>query len=256
MQIKYKYLGQCTFLIENVNVKIVTDPYLSDSVDRDHYSEKTPWKRLYDVPCTLSSLSPDIVIISHAHDDHLNPDTVKEYLSVKNDAFFVAPAPICHLLSKLGVSDEKIISARAEKKISLCDIEILPIPCAHTELHTDPDGRFFELSYIINIGGKSLFFGGDMSLYDGLFERLKREKLALLILPCNGRDDCRTKNGIIGNINEREAAELSSKLNVPFVPMHHDLYAINSCPNEDILIAARDFGADVRFLAPKESATI
>lgn len=254
--ISITYAGQCGFLIASGDTRVVTDPYLSDSVDRDHYSEKTPWKRLYPAPYTLSELDPDIVVISHAHDDHLNPDTVKEYLSSGKEAFFVAPLPICHMLEELGVKDEKIIRARAEKVINLNGCEIFPIPCAHTELHTDENGAFFELSYIITINGKSIFFGGDMSLYDGLTERLAREKLDLLLLPCNGRDETRTNNGIIGNITEVEAAKLSADLCTPFIPMHHDLYAINCCPEEDIIDAAKAHGAKITVLKPTETFTL
>lgn len=251
-----KYTGQCGFLISSGGIRVVTDPYLSDSIDRENYSEKTPWKRLYPVPCTLSELKADIVIISHAHDDHLNPDTIREYLASGKEAFFVAPLPICHMLENLGVKNEKIIRACAKKMISINTCEILPIPCAHTKLHTDENGEFFELSYIINIGGKSVFFGGDMSLYDGLVERLSREKLDILLLPCNGRDDERTSNGIIGNINEKEAAKLASDLKTPFIPMHHDLYAINGCPEEDIISAAKEHNAQIIVLKPMQEVCI
>lgn len=251
-----KYTGQCGFLISSDGMNVVTDPYLSDSIDRLSYSEKTPWKRLYPAPCTLSELSPDIVIISHAHDDHLNPDTVREYLASGKEAFFVAPLPICHMLEELGVKSKKIIGACAEKSIRINTCEILPIPCAHTELHTDENGEFFELSYIIRSGGRSVFFGGDMSIYDGLIERLMREKLDILLLPCNGRDENRTSCGIIGNIDEKEAARLASTLKAPFIPMHHDLYAINGCPEDNIIFAAKTAGAEITVLKPMQEVCI
>ena len=249
--ISISYLGQCGFVISGKDVRIVTDPYLSYSIDRDHYSEKTPWKRLYPPPCTLAYTEPDYVIISHGHDDHLNPDTIKDYLASGGDASFIAPAPICYMLSELGVRPERIIPAYAEGLLELKGCSVLPIPCAHTELHTDTYGSFFELSYIIRLdkSAKSVFFGGDMSLYNGLTERLAREELSILLLPCNGRDEYRTANGIIGNIDENEAAQLSAALKVPFMPMHHDLYEINSCSEEKIISAVERFGA--RMILPK-----
>ncbi len=242
-KINIKFIGQCGFVISSEKTRIVTDPYLSYGVDNNHYSEKTPWKRLYAPPCTLAETYPDYILISHEHDDHLDPDTVKEYLASGGEAFFIAPAPICNTLKELGVKEDKTIPAHAEKELILDKCKILPIPCAHTEFHTDENGDFFELSYIISIDGRSIFFGGDMSLYDGLTERLVREKLDLLILPCNGRDDIRTANGIVGNTNEIEAASLSASLKVPFAPMHHDLYEINGCPTKNIINAAKASGA-------------
>ncbi len=74
---KCTYLGQCCFLIECGTTRIVTDPYLSDSVDKGDLL----WRRQYPAPCTLHSLKPDAVLISHAHDDHMDPVTLKRYLA-------------------------------------------------------------------------------------------------------------------------------------------------------------------------------
>lgn len=242
---KIKYLGQCGFLISSGNTSIVTDPHLSYILEKEKYSEETPWKRLYAPPCTLANLSPDIILISHGHDDHLDPYTLKEYITSGANAYFIAPAPICHILSELGVSDSKIIRAHEEKEIFLKDCSILPIACAHTEFHRDEKGDLFELSYFIKIGSASIFFGGDMSLYDTLIERISDKKPDLLLLPCNGRDEERTAKGIIGNITEIEAACLAAELGVPFVPMHHDLYKINGCSEERIVRAAKKAGAEI-----------
>jgi L-ascorbate metabolism protein UlaG (beta-lactamase superfamily) len=248
--LEIKYLGQCGFLLKTKNSRLVTDPYLSYSVDRDHYCEQTPWIRLYPPPCRLSDARPDIILISHEHDDHLNPETILECISAGQDPTFVIPAPIRYMLTDLGISDSRIIDAHSETPIRIGDFEIVPIPCAHTDFHLDSHGAFFELSYIIKAPDTTVFFGGDMSMYDGICERLSRESIDLLLLPCNGRDDERTSKGIIGNINETEAASLSADLNVPFVAMHHDLYAINACSEEAISSAAASVGAEVIFLKP------
>ena len=244
-KVNIKYIGQCGFIISSEGLRIVTDPHLSYRLENTHYCAETPWKRLYAPPCTLSEIDPDYIIISHAHDDHLDPDTVKEYILSGKKAFFIAPAPICCILEELGVDPDKIIPARDKRASAFKDCEIIPIACAHTEFHTDGNRDFFELSYIIKIGGKSIFFGGDMSLYEDLSERISLEKPDLLLLPCNGRDEERSSKGIIGNITEVEAASLASELGVPFVPMHHDLYAINGCPEEKIIAAARAAGAKI-----------
>ena len=44
-------LGQCGFLLEIAGVRIVTDPYLSDFVDRHHAGDPS-WTRNYAPPCT------------------------------------------------------------------------------------------------------------------------------------------------------------------------------------------------------------
>lgn len=246
-ELRITYLGQCCFLLEADGVRIVTDPYLSSYVDRNHEG----WKRAYEPPCTLADLEPDLVLISHSHDDHMDPETLGAYKKSGGDAVIAAPAPEIGLLKEIGF--RKIIEARAEKSFQFRDVTILPIACAHTDLATDEHGRFRNLSYVIDFGEKCVFFGGDMSLYDGLEERIMVENCSILILPCNGRDEERTKQGIIGNITAEEAAQLSYSLMVPFIPAHHDLYPGNGRPVEEVVQAANENHAQIIVLKVGES---
>ncbi|MBQ3222944.1 MAG: MBL fold metallo-hydrolase [Clostridia bacterium] len=248
--LKVTYLGQCCFLLEADGIRIVTDPYLSNYVDKNHEG----WKREYEAPCALKELKPDLVLISHSHDDHMDPQTLGEYRKSGGNAAIAAPAPETGLLKDIGFS--RIIDARAEREFHCKDAVITPIACAHTTLDMDENGRFRNLSYLIDFGECCVFFGGDMSLYDGLKERILLENCDLLLLPCNGRDEERTSQGIIGNTTAEEAAQLSAELGVPFIPAHHDLYVHNGRPTEEIVQAAKDAGAEIFVLKPEESISL
>lgn len=252
------YLGQCGFLLDFGAVRIVTDPYLSDSVDRLYATPETPWRRAYPAPRALFDLMPDAVLISHDHGDHLDPDTLIPYVRAGGRAVIAAPAPVCAALGEMLPPDAPPIApARAERPFDIGPARITPVACAHTQLHTDDMGRFYELSYIIRVGDQAVFFGGDMSLYDGLTERLRAEGCRVLLLPANGRDEARTAAGIVGNTDCAEAAELAAALDAPlYIPMHHDLYAINGCADEDILAAAARAGARVKILKPMEAIEV
>lgn len=250
-KISITYLGQCGFLLDFGETKIVTDPYLSDYVDKTCSSEDVKWRRLYPPPASLQALKPEGILISHAHEDHMDPWTLKPYLNQNAQCLTAAPAPECKRLESIGAS--RVIYAKAEESFLIGEVKVTPIPCAHTQLHLDECGRFHELSYLIEYAGVRIFFGGDMNLYDGLLKRLQEASCNLLLLPVNGRDERRTKKGIIGNIDHREAARLSAALNVPYVPMHHDLYDINGCGEEEILSAAKAEGAKAYLLKPMET---
>lgn len=245
------YLGQCGFLLDFGSFRIVTDPYLSDFVDQRFYSPQTPWQRLYPPPADLAALKPDGVLISHSHEDHMDPWTLGPYFAKGGGCPVAVPAPECGKAESMGV--RSLIPARAEEPFFMGLVQVTPIPCAHTQLHTDELGRFRELSYLIAYEGAAVFFGGDMSLYDGLEKRLREAGCGLLLLPANGGDEERTQKGVIGNIDQNQAAGLAAALHVPFVPMHHDLYAFNGCTAEEILAAAKEKGAAVHLLKPMES---
>ena len=180
----------------------------------------------------------------------MDPWTLEAYREAGGSAPVAVPAPEAHRLDGLA----KPVPARAEQPFRIGSLTVTPIPCAHTQLQTDGEGRFYHLSYLIQGNGDCLFFGGDMSLYDGLVERLRQARCRLLLLPCNGRDADRTARGIIGNITAAEAAWFSRETGAEgFVPMHHDLYAINGCPVAEIEAAARAEGVRVRPLPPMGS---
>jgi L-ascorbate metabolism protein UlaG (beta-lactamase superfamily) len=248
------YLGQCGFLLDFLDTRIATDPYLSDYVDKTCLSVQTPWHRLYPPPTSLHELMPDGILLSHSHEDHLDPWTLQPYLMKNAACKIAAPAPECAKLERLNATN--IIYARAEESFFIGSVKVTPIPCAHTQLHTDDAGRFRELSYILEWENIRLFFGGDMSLYDGLHKRLREAACSLLLLPVNGGDAERTGKGIIGNIDCYQAASLAAKLDVPYIPMHHDLYAINGCAPEGILSAAEGANAKAYLLKPMQSLRV
>ena len=251
-QVKITYLGQAGFAIEYKGTCVVTDPYLSDYVDRTASSDAVCWERLYAPPCTLTDLHPDAVLISHAHGDHMDPWTLTPYIQSGGHALLAAPVPETGALLDIGATN--VYGAIAEECFSIGNIAICPIPCAHTEFSTDAHGRYHALSYIITCGEAKIFFGGDLSLYDGLTERIASEQCDALILPVNGRDYYRTEMGIIGNIDFREAAKLTRLSGASFlIPMHHDLYRVNGCRIEWVRDAAADEGVALRELSPGES---
>ena len=88
--VKLQYLGQCGFLLETPDIRIVTDPYLSYALDRNA-SQRQPWRRAYPPPCTLAALAPDVVVISHGHPDHLDQETLGPYFAQGGLAPVVMP---------------------------------------------------------------------------------------------------------------------------------------------------------------------
>ncbi len=251
---KFTYLGQMCALIECGPIRIVTDPYLSHSVDRPGST------RLYEPPATLAGLMPDIILISHPHGDHLDPESLIPFYRMRRRSFTLVPAPSAPKILEIGGEPVPMTApgpAMLGESFRLGGVSVTAIPCAHTELHTDENGDYRELSYLIEYEGKKLFFGGDMSMYEGLLQTLIAAAPDLMFLPVNGADWFRTSRGIIGNLDSNEAAELAVRCRAKsFIPGHHDLYASNGCPDEWIEFSAEKFGAPLKLLKPMQSVEI
>mgnify|MGYP003425458298 CR=1 FL=1 len=69
---KVTWLGQAGLLFENENLKIMVDPYLSDSLS----SKGESFKRRLFIDEKYFETSPNVILITHAHEDHLNMETL------------------------------------------------------------------------------------------------------------------------------------------------------------------------------------
>ncbi len=220
------YLGQEGFVIGSRGRFIAVDPYLSDYVDQNCCQFVT-WKRLYDAPIRAEELDfLDVVLCTHSHYDHTDPWTLPKIAAANPNTKFVIPAPEVETLLSYGIARDRIVPAYADRPLMLGHATVTPIPSAHEVFHTDAEGNYCELGYIIDDGENRIFHAGDMCMYDGLVERLQHIDVA--ILPINGRDYFRNANDIIGNFDSVEAVTLSKLIGARLlVPVHHDLYEVN-----------------------------
>lgn len=225
-QTALQYLGQEGFVIGSNGRYLAIDPYLSDYVDQN-CSQLVTWKRLYPAPLKPSELNfLDAVLCTHSHYDHTDPWTLPDIAKSNQKTKFVVPAPEVATVVSYGIDRSRIIPAYADRPILLSGYTVTPIPSAHEVFHTDADGNYHELGYIIDNGYHRIFHAGDMCMYDGLTERLS--KIDISILPINGRDYFRNTNDIIGNFDSVEAVSLAKHIHSDLlIPVHHDLYEVN-----------------------------
>ena len=79
------------------------------------------------------------------------------------------------------------------------------------------------LGFVVEIGGIRFFHAGDGLVYPELPAAVSALAPDVLMLPINGRDHMREAAGIVGNMNETEAAWLCAQVGPSYViPMHYD----------------------------------
>ena len=225
------FWGQACFCLENDGTRLVTDPYLSDYVDRTCSDDKVTWERAYPPPCTLADLKPDLVLVSPRSRRSSGSWTLGPYYAGG------AVPPILPSRSPpqkppvpQGIPQRALASRKSGSAYFGREFFRFANPLRAYGASSGRTRQYRELSYLISCGGKTVFFGGDLSLYDGLTERLADVRPDVMLLPVNGRDYYRTAAGIIGNTDCREAAELAKRCGAScLIPMHHDLYAVNGC---------------------------
>ena len=219
-------LGQVGVAIKGPTGVLYVDPYLTDS---DGTGGKLP--RAFPPPLAPHEVTnnADAVLLTHDHVDHTDPETVLPLAEASPDARFVASFTAHDTLADAGLDAGRLVVPEVGKALSVAGATITAVPSAHTELGRDPERGYPYLGYVIEWSGVTVYHAGDTVIYDGLIETLSGWRIDVAFVPINGRDYFRTRNGIIGNTDFREAAELAETLDIGvLVPTHYDLLAANA----------------------------
>jgi L-ascorbate metabolism protein UlaG (beta-lactamase superfamily) len=224
------WLGQAGFLVESASLRILIDPYLSDSLGMKYRGTARPHIRMSPPPMAPEALCDiDIVLASHGHGDHLDPLTIGPVAAANPDCLFVVPSSCAERALSRGVPPERLVEAQAFAPLDVGGLSIHPIPSAHEELAIDDHGRLLALGFVLELAGVTIYHSGDCAPYPGLVDNLSPFEVDLALLPVNGRDSERAAAGILGNFSLEEAVSLAERAGFAAAIGHHfGMFAFNT----------------------------
>ncbi len=140
--VKLTFIGHSCVLIANNGSRILIDPFITGNP-----TANPPPK-----------LKPTLILVTHAHGDHLG-DTIE--LAKKNNCKVLATFELANYLASFGVDS---VPAHFGGKIPFEFGWVKLWPAMHSS--TTPDGQSMGMagSFVISIGGKSIYHAGDTSL--------------------------------------------------------------------------------------------
>lgn len=226
------WLGQAGFVIEGAGVRVLIDPYLSDSLARKYRGTRYPHERMMAAPIEPEHFDRvDLVLCTHRHTDHMDPDTLQPLARRFPQLRFVVPAAtLDEAIRRCGVDAARLVAVDAGECVTpLPGARVSPIASAHETLDVDARGRYPWLGYVIEIAGVRLYHSGDCVPYAGLAASIKALRPHLALLPVNGRDDERSGNGVPGNFTLDEAVSLCKTAGIrAMIAHHHGLFDFNT----------------------------
>jgi L-ascorbate metabolism protein UlaG (beta-lactamase superfamily) len=204
-------------LIEIGGLTVLTDPW---------FSQKTfyhPGEPIAYQPEELPHL--DAVVISHEHYDHCDLEAFKRYPD--KDVPMIVAGPVVEMAKKVGFTNVTPLEAWETAKVG--DLTFNAAPGEH---------GLYEVTYVINGGGRSVYFAGDTLLMPELRTLTDRfGPLDVTLLPVNGLHIRMDHNKQVV-MNAEEAAELTSVLKPRLaIPQH---YAFTAGPIGDRFILKSD----------------
>ena len=204
---KITWLGQAGLLFEQGGITVLVDPYLSDSV-----GEVNPaLRRRVAVEERLLQLRPDVIVCTHNHADHTDPQTLRHYLGVEGQAAnhsvtVLAPGAAWEAVRKFGGEHNYILFNR-HTEVSISGVRLTAVKAAHS----DPDA----IGVILDWDGKLYYHTRDTLYSRDIFADIP-EGIDTLFLPING---------VGNNMNVIDAARFAKRIGARrSVPLHWGLF--------------------------------
>lgn len=196
------WLGQGGLVLKKDNTVIVVDPYFSDSVGKIDASKQ----RRSEIPRNLLDIKPDILIFTHNHLDHYDPETVKNLIGEDTEILVLAPYSVFDNVRKCGGKNNYVMF-RPGTVWSESGISFKAVKAEHSDIHA--------IGVIINDGDKKYYITGDTLYNENLFSEIPDDIYALF-LPING---------VGNNMNFTDAKYFCERVN-PYVaiPIHCGLF--------------------------------
>lgn len=220
------WLAQSGFVVRTDQATVVIDPFLGPNPQR---AVPAPF-----APENFANVA--LLACTHQHIDHFDPPSVSGIAAASPDAMIVVPEPIVSMVTDLGIAANRVIGVQPGETITHGGVTLHPVPACHG---TDMDhaysfgkeqsnGLYRFLGYVVEAGDLRVYHAGDTLVYDGMVETLRTLQVNVALLPINGRDYFREAQNLVGNMNPREAADLTAEIGAGLlVPMHYDMFASN-----------------------------
>lgn len=250
------WLGQSGYLFQQAGVRLLVDPYLSDSLTQKYATTDKPHVRITErclAPERLTGIS--LVLSSHQHTDHFDEATLNPLADANTGLRIVIPAGVTEQATKrMPRTDIGWIALNDDETIEHAGWRITGIAAAHNSIERDEAGRCKFLGFVIQRGGYSIYHSGDTLLHDGLVPALKPYACDLALVPINGN---KPERRVAGNLNPTEAAALSLDIGTKLaVPHHYDMFEFNTADPDDFVHACTAIGQPHRVLRVGERLSI
>ncbi len=200
---KVTWLGQAGLLFESDNVKIMIDPYLSDSCGEVNPSSK----RREPVDEKIFDIKPDVIILTHDHLDHTDEKTLTHFLNDESSVLVLASKNSWqHVRTVFGGNNNYVMFNRGTVW-TFKDIQFTAVKAEHSD--------DFAIGVIIDDGNKKYYITGDTLFNKSILEDIPPD-IDTVFLPVNGKGN---------NMNFDDASCFAFLVNARHsVPMHFGMF--------------------------------
>jgi L-ascorbate 6-phosphate lactonase len=199
---KITWLGQAGLMFETGDKTIIVDPYLSDSVEKINPKNK----RRVPVDEHFLNIKPDIIVLTHDHLDHTDPDTLKHYITQTSGILLLAPENSWKAVRSQFGGDNNFVMFNRHTQWTEGDIRFSAVRAEHSDKTA--------IGFILEAEGKKYYVTGDTLYNEDIFSDLP-DDIDYVFLPVNG---------VGNNMNMTDGKRFCERVGATAIPMHCGLF--------------------------------
>ena len=202
---KITWLGQAGLLLDNGSLRVMIDPYLSDSVG------KLDPKKSRRVPVAeeIFDICPDVMLFTHDHLDHYDPETAPRFFAKTEKAMTVLSPTSVWQKARTHGGPHNYVEFNRHTQWTEGDLRFSAVKAAHS----DP----FAIGVVIEdlSEGRVYYVTGDTLYNSEIFSDLPAE-IDVILLPVNG---------VGNNMNMADGARFARETGAEtVVPLHFGMF--------------------------------
>lgn len=199
---KITYLGQAGLLFQTDHCNVMIDPYLSDSVAKVNpasYRRVPVEERFFDI-------RPDVLIFTHDHLDHFDPETVEKLLEKHKNITVLAPSSVWSKVRQMAKGNNYVLFDRFTRWTQSC-IRFEAVKAQHSDA--------CAIGVILTAENKKYYITGDTLYSTQVLSDLPAD-IDVVFLPVNGMGN---------NMNMEDATAFFLQTGAKIaVPVHTGLF--------------------------------
>lgn len=218
-QIAITWIGHASFLVQTPEHSILIDPNWAKWL-KVIKRIKHPGIEIHDLPAI------DLVLVTHAHFDHLDRRTLR---AVASDQPIAVPHNVGNLVHDLGFN--KVHEMRNWESFTHGALKVTMTPARHWGARVLHDSHRGFGGFLVEYAGRTIFHCGDTAYFDGFKEIGDRANIDIAMLPI-GAYEAPTKRDV--HMNPEQALQAFQELRAnTMIPMHFGTFRLSYEPLDE-----------------------
>lgn len=226
------WLGQASFVLKGSDgTAVAVDPFFSDVVFK-----AAGWIRQFPPPFPATALDVDVVVFTHDHIDHYDPEAVPGMAAAAPAMRFAGPASCMAHARRDGIAAARLVPL---DRGATARVRGTTLSAVYAEHLTVGDPAADAIGVVIELGGVRVYHTGD-TVYNAAVQEAGRAlgRPDVLLVPINGN---------YAVMNSLDAALYTRDVQPRVViPMHYGMFANNTADPYLFVRDLREQGAGAR----------